>query len=92
MRTRTGYSMGVWLTAVLLVALAVGCGDNHNSADNIPLPTIPTALTVSSVTPLNKATGVPTNTKIITASFSKAMDPATLTPATFTLACPAGTA
>ena len=91
MRTRTGYSMGVWLTAVLLVAFAVGCGDNHNTgSDN--LPTIPTATTVSSVTPLDKATGVAINTKIITATFSQAMNPTTLTTGTFTLACPVGTA
>ncbi|MBU4172430.1 MAG: Ig-like domain-containing protein [Gammaproteobacteria bacterium] len=31
---------------------------------------------------------VPVNTKIITATFSKAMNPATLTPTSFTLACP----
>jgi hypothetical protein len=41
--------------------------------------------------PLNRATGVAINVKKITAAFSKAMDPATLTTATFTLACPAGT-
>jgi hypothetical protein len=45
---------------------------------------------VTAVAPVNKATGVPANTKIITAAFSKAMDPATLTPASFTLECPAG--
>ena len=34
---------------------------------------------------------MPTNTTIITATFTKTMDPATLTPDSFTLACPAGT-
>ncbi|MFA6444406.1 MAG: Ig-like domain-containing protein, partial [Sterolibacterium sp.] len=34
---------------------------------------------------------MPINTKIITAAFTKAMDPATLTTASFTLTCPNGT-
>ena len=46
--------------------------------------------TVSSTTPLANATGVATNT-LVTASFSKAMNPLTITAANFTLACPAGT-
>ena len=90
MRTRTGNSMMVWLTAVLLVALAVGCGDRGGQDNTIP--TIPTATTVSSVTPLTAATGVPINTKKISVAFSKPMNPLTITTATFTLACPAGTA
>jgi len=45
---------------------------------------------VTAVVPLNNATGVPINTKIITAAFSEAMDPATLNSASFRLACPAG--
>ncbi len=54
-------------------------------------PSDTTAPTVTAVVPLNNATGVPVNTKIITAAFSEAMNPATLNAASFTLACPAGT-
>jgi hypothetical protein len=46
---------------------------------------------VTAVAPAANATGVPINTKIIAAAFSMAMNPATLTTASFTLACPAGT-
>jgi len=45
---------------------------------------IPTPPTVTSVTPVNGAVGVATNTTV-TAVFSKAMDPATITTATFLL-------
>ena len=45
--------------------------------------------TVSAVTPLNNATAVAINTNMITAAFSTAINPATLTDASFTLACPA---
>jgi len=48
------------------------------------------APTVLSVTPVPNATGVPINTKIVTVAFSEAMDPASLSTASVTLACPAG--
>ena len=51
------------------------------------------APTVTAVAPLANATGVPVSIKIVTAALSKAMDPATLTTASFTLVCgAAGTA
>jgi hypothetical protein len=50
-----------------------------------------TAPTVTSMSPANAATAVPTNAGI-NATFSKAMDPATMTPATFTLSGPGPTA
>ena len=74
MRARTGYSMGVWLTAVLLVALAVGCGGKKSTSPGA----ISTATTVSSVTPANGATDVAINTKLAV-TFSIAMNPSTLT-------------
>ena len=46
--------------------------------------------TVSATTPQRDATGVAINS-LITASFSEAMDPLTITTASFTLACPTGT-
>jgi hypothetical protein len=45
--------------------------------------------TVTAVTPRNKATGVPLNTKI-TATFDQAMNPATIDASTFTLSGPGG--
>ncbi|WP_179958333.1 Ig-like domain-containing protein [Chitinimonas arctica] len=50
---------------------------------------MPIAPTVTAVAPTPNATAVPINTKIITAAFSKAMDPNTLTSTSFTLTCPA---
>jgi hypothetical protein len=52
-------------------------------------PVVPPVVTV--VTPLPNASLVAINTKFITAAFSKAMDSTTLTPASFTLVCPAYT-
>ncbi|MET0499058.1 MAG: Ig-like domain-containing protein [Steroidobacteraceae bacterium] len=49
------------------------------------------APTVIATSPLANATGVPINT-LVTATFSEAMNPVTITAATFTLACPGGTA
>lgn len=85
-----------WLTALLLTALVAGCGGGGGGGrDPIlgagDIGNVAGAPTVTLVAPLPKATGVPINTKIITAAFSEAMDPATLTAASFTLACPAGT-
>lgn len=82
----------IWFMALLLTALAAGCGGG-GGRDAIlgTTPTVGIAPTVTAVAPLVNATGVPINTKIITAAFSKAMDPATLTTASFTLACPAAT-
>ena len=82
-----------WLMALLLSALAAGCGGGDGGRDPILGADVVAELapTVTAVTPLPNATGVPVNTNIITAAFSKAMDTATLTTASFTLACPAGT-
>ncbi|MHB8987476.1 MAG: Ig-like domain-containing protein [Desulfobulbia bacterium] len=73
---------------ILSVFSITGCGGGGSdgqapvlgSGDAVIAPT------VTAVAPLNNATGVPINTKIITAAFSKAMAPATLTTASFTLA------
>lgn len=82
----------MWFMALLLAALAAGCGGGQGpilgSGGGAAL-----APTVTAVAPLANATGVPINTKIVTAAFSKAMNPATLTITSFTLACgAAGTA
>jgi ice-binding like protein/Big-like domain-containing protein len=63
--------------ALLLLSLAAACGSDGTT----PPPGTPT---VMSNTPLNGATGVALN-GIVSATFSVAMDPATLTTTTFTL-------
>ena len=65
--------------AFLLLSLAA-CGSSGDNA-SIPPPSAPTVL---SSTPASGATGVPRNGGI-SATFSEAMDPATLTATTFTL-------
>jgi hypothetical protein len=47
---------------------------------------------VVAVSPQPNATAVALNAKVLSATFSKAMDPATLLASSFTLACPAGLA
>ena len=85
------------LIFILGVFLITGCGSGSGGGGQTGhwLPgdpdIAPIAPTVTAVVPLNKATGVAINLKKVTAAFSKAMDPATLTTASFTLACPAGT-
>ncbi|MBI3525759.1 MAG: Ig-like domain-containing protein [Betaproteobacteria bacterium] len=80
-----------WLTALLLSALVAACGGGGGDPIAGGGGNTGIAATVTVVTPIPNAVGVPINTKIITAVFTKAMDPATLTSATFTLACPAAT-
>lgn len=83
------WSMALLLSAVTLVTAGCGGGGGRDAILGATVAKI--GPTVTSVAPANKAEGVPNNTKVITAAFSKAMDPATLTPASFTLACPSGT-
>lgn len=95
--TLKNHSRGLpWAMALLMTALATGCGSGGDGGRD-PILGGPgaggqLAPTVTAVTPARDATNVPTNTRTITATFSEAMDPATLTNATtFTLACPTGT-
>ncbi|HSN79127.1 MAG TPA: Ig-like domain-containing protein, partial [Rhodoferax sp.] len=81
-----------WLMAPALSVFLVACGgggqDPILGAGGIaPVFGLPPTVTVA--TPSVGALNVATNTKTITAAFSKAMDPATLTASSFTLACPA---
>lgn len=83
-----------WFMATALGVSMAGCGGG--GADQAPIlgsaGTVATiAPFVTVVSPLPGATGVPINTKKITAAFSKPMDGASLTATSFTLACP-GTA
>src|SRR5208282_4667801 len=72
----------IWLPAFLLLVLATGCS-NSNNPDKIP----PTA---TSVAPLSASTGGCSNAPV-TATFSLAMNPATITGTTFTLTGPGTT-
>jgi ice-binding like protein/Big-like domain-containing protein len=76
----------IWILAFLLAALVAGCGDSDKNA-NAGKPGDPlTPPTVTSVTPAAGSTLVCPNPAVITATFSKAMNPATINTSTFTLA------
>lgn len=77
---------------LLMSALVAACGGGGSNPTLGAGSVAVLAPTVAAVTPLPNVTGLPVNTKIITASFSKAMDATTLTAASLTLACPVGTA
>lgn len=82
MQLRRSTSAG--LTLAVLMAVISGCSDS----DKNPIgPGDTVAPTVNSTNPANGATGV----AVITASFSEAMDPSTITTSTFTLTGPGGT-
>lgn len=77
-----------WLVAASLTGLVAACGGGGQSpilgAGSLS-PVVAPLVTI--VTPASGALGVAPNTKAITAKFSKAMDAATLTGTSFTLAC-----
>ena len=71
--------------AFLVVVLVAGCGDPDKNA-GVGNPGSPFAApTVTSVTPPDGSTLVCPNAAVITATFSKAMNPATINTTTFTL-------
>ncbi|MFA6189764.1 MAG: ice-binding family protein [Sulfuricurvum sp.] len=72
-------------TMLLFSIVVIGCGGN----DDAVAASSTTAPTVISTVPDNNITAVPSNRKI-TATFSTAMDAATLTTSTFTLASAGG--
>jgi hypothetical protein len=81
----------IWIPLFLFVIVLASCGDPDKNAGTGG-PTDPLTLpTVTSVTPLDASTLVCPNTVLITATFSKAMNPATITTATFTLTGPGTT-
>ena len=76
----------IGFAAFLLLVFATGCSDHDKPGEN---PTV-TAPTVSSVAPLDAASGACSST-VVTATFSAAMNPASIDGVTFTLTGP-GTA
>jgi hypothetical protein len=77
----------IWILAFFLAVVIAGCGD----ADKISLgnPQL-TAPIVTSVTPPDGSSGNCPNNALITATFSKAMNPNTIDTTTFTLTSSAG--
>lgn len=78
-----------WFAAIVPVLIVTGCGGGSDSAPilgGISVGGVPPI--VSAVTPAPNAIGVATNTKVISAAFTKAMEPASLNSSSFTLACP----
>ena len=72
-----------WIPAFLLAVAMAGCGDSDKGGGGGTGPL--NAPTVVSVFPTGAATGV-CQAVLVTATFSKAMDPATINTGTFTLA------
>ena len=76
----------IWFTAFLLLIFSAGCSDYDKTNRN---PTVSAPIVVSA-TPLNPASGVCPST-LVTATFSVAMNPATINGTTFTLTGPGTT-
>ncbi len=69
----------IWISAFLLAVVMAGCSDpdKHSGTGGPGDPLTPPTVTV--VTPPNRSLLVCPNTALITATFSKPMNPATLT-------------
>ncbi len=80
-----------WSAVLVIAALVAACGGGSAGRDPIlgtgGDPSLVPAVTA--VAPVNNASGVPVNTKLVTAAFNKAMAPGSLTSTSFRLACPA---
>jgi hypothetical protein len=88
MLPRTENTHKIWFTALLALIFITGCG-NPDRSTKIPDPTPPTVLsmtppTVISVAPSNGANGA-CPTAVVTATFSKAINPASINGTTFTV-------
>src|SRR5579862_1591428 len=77
----------VCFTSFLLLIIATACSDPDKTGGNAGL----TPPVVTTVAPLDGSSGACTST-IITAAFSKAMNPATINATTFTVTGPTGMA
>ena len=75
----------IWISAFLLAVLVAGCSDSDKNATAANPGDPLTPPTVTLVTPPDGSTGVCPNSAPITATFSKAMNPATINASTFTL-------
>lgn len=86
------FKFPVALVSALLAVFVAGCGSGGLDPILGPpgLGTVPTVTATSPVASTPAVTGVATTSRV-SATFSKPMAPATLTPTSFTLACPAAT-
>ncbi len=80
-------SFGIWFPALVMLIVSTGCSEYDKPGAN---PTVAAPI-VSSVTPVGGAMGACSST-VVTATFSVAMNPATIDGTTFTLAGPGTTA
>jgi len=78
---RNSATRKIWILALLTAGVAVGCGREQTLRPPAPV--------VTSTTPANASTRVPT-TQIITATFNEAMNAGTINTSTFTVAGPGG--
>ena len=78
----------IWIPALLLAVLVVGCSDPDKNAGAGGPGSPLTPPTVTGVTPPNGSLGACLNSASITATFSKPMNPSTINTSTFTLAGP----
>jgi len=83
-RFKTQKAYLVFMSIMTVFMVLPGCGGGVAGGGSWDKP-IPSTVTVVSTIPANGATGVYTNTKVISATFSGAMDPTTITTSTFTL-------
>jgi hypothetical protein len=80
----------IWISAFLLAVLVAGCGDSDKNAGATGGPLTPPTVLAASVTPTAGSTILCPNIAVITATFNKAMNPATINTSTFTLTGPGG--
>ena len=77
-----------WLSVLVLSSVVAACGGGRDPILGSGGATL-IVPTVTAVSPAADANNVAIDTRAVSATFSEVMDPASLTPASFTLACPA---
>jgi len=79
----------IWILAFFLALVIAGCGDPDRNAGNPGGPLTPPTVVSTSVLPPSGSSGICPNT-VVTAVFSKAMNPTTINTSTFTLSSSGG--
>ena len=83
---RTFHNRKIWFISLLLIIVTTGCSDKDDTAGNPSL----SRPAVSSVTPPDGNLIVCPETSVVSATFSKPMNPATINSSTFTVTGPGG--
>jgi len=78
----------IWVPVLILAVVMAGCGDPDANPGSPGSPL--TTPTVTTVSPLDGSSVVCPNVAVISATFSKAMNPATINASTFTVSGPSG--